>query len=257
MSENDADVIERERRFHNARFAQNVDPRAPLDKWYAAVRHGAELQNEMVRGLARGKDVLEYGCADGGLSMLGLRLPEICASLTGIDISDVAIAKAVTQAAQLGYGNTSFKAMNAEAMTFPDASFDVVYGRGIVHHLDLRKCFGEVSRVLRKDGAAVFSEPMGHNPLLNFYRKRTPELRTEDEHPLRMSDFALARQYFARVDILFYGLFTAASVLIDPAANGKAYRMAKAVDDFLLRLPFVGRYAWHCLMICRKAGKDA
>jgi ubiquinone/menaquinone biosynthesis C-methylase UbiE len=88
---------------------------------------------------ARGKDVLEYGCGDGSFSLLALKLPAISASLTGIDISDVAIGKAAARPAQLGYQNARFREMNAEAMSFPDESFDVVFGRAIIHHLDLEK----------------------------------------------------------------------------------------------------------------------
>jgi SAM-dependent methyltransferase len=252
MIEHKIDIVERERRFHNERFSHDTDPRFHLDKWYASVRHGAEKQDDMVRTLARNKKVLEYGCADGGLSLLGLKLPTVCESLTGIDISDVAIDKAVLTAAREGYRNARFLAMNAEAMTFPDGSFDVVFGRGILHHLDLDKCFSEITRVLSKNGVAIFSEPLGHNPLLNLYRKRTPDIRTPDEHPLRMDDFARAQHYFARVDTVFYGFFTVASAVLDPGVNGIPYRIAKSIDDFILKFPPLGRYAWHCLIICHK-----
>src|ERR1700691_3074398 len=108
MSNASAKIAERERQFHNERFSQDTDPRAHLDKWYASVRHGAEKQDEMVRAIAKNKKVLEYGCADGGLSLDVLKLPEICESLTGIDISDVAIEKARARAIQAGYKNTDF-----------------------------------------------------------------------------------------------------------------------------------------------------
>jgi ubiquinone/menaquinone biosynthesis C-methylase UbiE len=36
--------------------------------------------------------------------------------------------------------------MDAENLTFSDNEFDVVSGRGILHHLDLNKCFSEISR---------------------------------------------------------------------------------------------------------------
>ncbi len=246
------DILERERRFHNERFSHDTDPRASLNKWYAAVRHGPETQNALVRQYGRNKEVLEYGCADGGLSLDELNLPQHCRFLTGIDISDVAIQKASAKADRAGLKNVRFLTMNAKAMTFPDQSFDLVFGRGIVHHLDLNRCFSEVARVLRTNGAAVFCEPMGHNPIINLYRQRTPDIRTPDEHPLLMTDFALARQHFARVDTLFYGLFSVASAFLDATAKGIPYRLSKALDDLILRLPIIRRYAWHCLIVCHK-----
>jgi hypothetical protein len=43
-------------------------------------------------------------------------------------------------------------------------------------------------------------EPLGHNPLLNWYRARAPDLRTPDEHPLLARDLALAESCFDEVD---------------------------------------------------------
>lgn len=244
--------LARERDFHNERFSHASDPREHLDKWYASARHGAQWQEEMVLDLAADRDVLEYGCADGSLSLGQLELPARCRSLTGIDISDVAIAKATRAAAAAGVGNARFLVMDAEAMTFADRSFDLVFGRGILHHLNLENCFSEIARILRDGGVAIFSEPMGHNPLINLYRARTPEIRTEDEHPMVTRDFALARRHFSQVEGRFYGLFSVASVLLDRTANGAPYRLGKAIDDVVLRVPAFGRYAWHCLIILRK-----
>ncbi|RFB75511.1 class I SAM-dependent methyltransferase [Methylovirgula sp. 4M-Z18] len=248
----DQGKIERERQFHNERFIHEADPRQHLDKWYASIRHGAEWQNELVRRYANNADVLEYGCSTGGLSIDELRLPEICRSFTGIDISDVAIAKANRHADAAGFTNARFLAMDAEAMSFADGSFDLVFGRGIIHHLDIDKSFGGIARVLRKDGVAIFCEPMGHNPILNLYRKTTPDIRTIDEHPLKMADFVVARRHFARVETKFYGLFSAASRFLDPASNRLPYRASKAFDNWILRAPAIGRYAWYCLIVCHK-----
>jgi ubiquinone/menaquinone biosynthesis C-methylase UbiE len=64
--------------------------------------------------------------------------------------------------------------MNAEATTFPDNSFDLICGSSILHHLNLDKACAEIRRILRPDGGAVFIEPLGHNPLINMFRKLTP-----------------------------------------------------------------------------------
>lgn len=246
------DIVARERKFHNERFAQEQDPRQHLDKWYWAIRHGAMQQDTVVRRLAADADVLEYGCSTGGWSLDDLHLPAICRSLKGIDISDVAVQRANQRAKELENSNASFFAMNAEEMTFPDSSFDLVYGRGIIHHLDLDKCYREISRVLRPGGTAVFYEPLGHNPLLNAYRNRTPDIRTIDEHPLVMSDFDLASRYFTKVDIRYFGLFSVASALLPSMLRDPAYAVGRAVDSLVLKIPYVGRFSWHALITLTK-----
>jgi ubiquinone/menaquinone biosynthesis C-methylase UbiE len=246
-----AAVIRRERDFHNLRFGAEHDPREYLDRWYAAVRHGAEWQDDLVVRKSAGRDVLEYGCADGTQALDRLKLPEICASLNGIDISDRAIEKARARVAQLGCRNAQFHVMNAEAMTFPDGTFDVVFGRGILHHLELDKSFKEISRVLKSDGVAIFSEPLGHNLFINMYRSRTPAMRTPDEHPLLMADIEHAKKYFSRIELKPYGLFAAASAIVNRQANGMAYRMGKELDQLILRGP-IGRFAWHSVVVLHK-----
>ncbi|WP_214470055.1 class I SAM-dependent methyltransferase [Mesorhizobium sp. dw_380] len=246
------DIIAREREFHNARFAQAEDPRKHLDKWYWAIRHGAMQQDALIRRLATDADLLEYGCSTGGWSLDDLHLPTVCRSLVGIDISDVAVRRAEERARELEASNTEFLAMNAEAMTFPDGSFDLVYGRGIIHHLDLVKCYTEVSRVLRPGGKALFYEPMGHNPLLNAYRSSTPGIRTEDEHPLLVSDFELARHYFAQADVRYFGLFSVASALLPSILREPAFVLGRTVDSVVLKMPYIGRFSWHALITLTK-----
>jgi SAM-dependent methyltransferase len=125
--------------------------------------------------------------------------------------------------------------MNAEALDFPDASFDRVTGSGILHHLDLDRAYAEIRRVLRPGGYAVFLEPLGHNPLINWYRRRTPHLRTEDEHPLMRRDLDVARATFPRVDARFFDLTTLAAVpLRRTRVFGAASKLTAALDRILL-----------------------
>ena len=241
------DRIDRERDFHNHRFSGET--REAQGKYYSAIEHGARDYMRLVRRLSAGADVLEYGCATGGNS---LSLAPLCRSMTGIDISDVAIGHATERAVMGGIGNASFHAMNAEDMTFPDASFDLVFGSGIIHHLDLDRCYSEISRVLRPGGTAVFWEPLGHNVLINLYRGRTPDVRTPDEHPLLRRDFTLARRHFGAVDLTFYGLLTLGSV---PLRNTRLFRPVHAVaatlDRLLFVLPGLRWQAWYTLAILK------
>lgn len=239
--------IERERVYHNDRFSEEV--RAAQGKYYASIKHGSTRFGARVQQLAVGADVLEYGC---GSAIQGLELAKVARSLTGIDISDVAIADARAGAADRGLANARYETMDAEDMTFPDQAFDLVFGRGIIHHLDLSRCFASISRVLKPGGVALFWEPLGHNPVLNKYRDKTPEARTPDEHPLLKADFDLANRFFAHSELQFYGLTTIASVPIRDTRMGDALLAVLAKVDAVLFMTPMKWLAWHCLIELRK-----
>lgn len=249
----DAGRKEAERRFHNERFGFEEDPRAGLNRWYAAVSRGERAQVERIKRAARGATVLEYGCGRGKFSLINQGIAECAGAFHGIDISDVAIRQARDTAALLGFQNCTFDVMDGEAMTFPSEAFDLVFGRGIIHHLTTARCFAEVARVLKSGGSASFFEPMGHNPLINGFRKSTPDVRTADEHPLLMSDIQLAKQYFSRVEFEFFGLTTLFAVPFLKLRAGRALLNAcDHMDRVLLNLPGLRRNAWFVLLTLTK-----
>ncbi len=242
-----------ERQFHDERYGTGEDTRGHLDKYYIAVSHGDDRMAEMVRELGTGKDVLEYGCADGTAVVNEMRTPTFALNYTGIDIAPLAVKLAEDRAAAAGYKNCKFLVMNAEQMEFDDNRFDLIYGHGILHHLDLAKSYSEIHRTLKPGGSAVFMEPLGHNPVLNWYRDRTPNFRTPDEHPLVTEDFALAERFFSRVSLQFFGLTT---LLALPLQGTPLSRMSlsvfRAVDRALFMSPMIRRNAWFALMTMTK-----
>ena len=86
--------------------------------------------------------------------------------------------------------------------------FDLVYGTGILHHLQINQCLNEISRVLKPGGRLLFIEPLGTNPFINFYRYLTPGSRSKDEHPLLKEDFDNINRKFSKMEIKYYGFFT-------------------------------------------------
>ncbi len=238
------DRIERERAFHNERFGH--EERRAQSKYYAAIRDGMDAFGARLRELAEGADLLAYGCGD---TRSGLRLAPVARSVHGIDISDVAIAASRADAAAAGVTNIAYSVANAEAMDFADASFDLVYGSGIIHHLDLEKSFSEISRVLRPGGRALFWEPLGHNLLVNAYRVLTPNARTPDEHPLLKRDFDLAERYFGEVSTKFYGLTSLATVPFKNSQLGEGlFKLTTGIDRALFRVPGVRWQAWYAMI---------
>jgi SAM-dependent methyltransferase len=244
--------LAREQKYHNERFTEEI--RQSQGKYYAAVKHGAQEFQAQLAKLAPAADILEYGC---GNNSKAFEFNKVCHSIVGIDISDLAVKASNERAAAKGFTNTSFQVMNAEEMTFPASCFDLVYGRGIIHHLNLEKSFREIARVLRPAGTALFWEPLGHNPLINSYRRATPDARTVDEHPLLRQDFDLVRPYFRDVAISFYGLTTLASVPFRDTPLGDALlRATAAVDRALFLMPGLKWHAWFCIMKLSNPIKD-
>jgi SAM-dependent methyltransferase len=234
--------IERERSFHNWVFSEKG--RSSVGKFYSIADVSQSYYSECI--LARGAhDVLEIGCGRGSVASFLAR----DVSFTAIDISDVAVQETAEVARANGIAGSCLL-MNAEETAFADNSFDLICGTGILHHLNLEKACAEMRRILRPDGCAVFIEPLGHNPLINMFRKLTPQIRSVDEHPLLMKDMRDVRSHFAQVDLRYFCLLSLAAV---PFRQWKVFPAMKNTlewaDSSLFRaLPGTGRYAWQMVM---------
>jgi ubiquinone/menaquinone biosynthesis C-methylase UbiE len=237
------DRIQREKEFHNSRF-QN-ESRGSLSKYYSINNLILDNYHTVLYNKGKGKRILEYGCAMGNQSFI---LSKFARQLNAIDISEVAIDKARKKASDSGINNIIFDVMNAEDLNFQDNYFDIACGISILHHLDLKSSFRELSRVLKPEGRAYFIEPLGHNPFINLFRKITSSLRTEDEHPLHMKDLRLLSEYF-RIDIKYY-FFT--SLFAVPFRRKKYFvsllNYLNSVDQFLFKFKLFKLLAWQILI---------
>lgn len=242
--------ILREREFHNIRFADDSEREDRVGRFYAAIANCFDWYRTRVFAAATQRSVVECGCGAGDFA---LDLAGAARQVIGIDISDVAIDQAQRAAQRRGVINATFLVDNAEAMQARDHSVDVVAGSGIVHHLDIPQAMQEFRRVLRPGGVAVFAEPLGHNALLNWYRGRTPELRTPDEHPLTVRDLRAMAQGFESAHIAYFGLISPALGLLwrttDP--QRALTKFVWRLDSLLCRIPLLRRYAWYCVVELR------
>lgn len=235
----------KEQEFHDRIFSEGT--RAQLDKYYLVTRRSRDHYGNVLEAAGSGKDVLEYGCGTAGFSV---RLRQHGARVTSIDISPVAIEQSRRWTHSKDIRDIRFCTMNAETLAFADRSFDLICGTGILHHLNLEQSYAEVARVLRPGGVGAFLEPLGHNPVINFYRKLTPAMRSEDEHPLLMPDLELARKYFGKVDLKFFHLNSLAAV---PLRRSPIFEpVLKAFDSvdraLFASVPLLRRWAWITVM---------
>lgn len=239
--------LEDEQKFHNEIFES--DKRSnEVGHFYSITRKINEKYESEIFDNPQGKRILEYGC---GMSKGGRlkRLAKAGAFAYGIDISDYAIGHLSENAISEGL-DIRYEVMNAEDMSFDDDYLDIIYGSGILHHLDLHNAFNSISGKLKKGGKAVFIEPLGHNPLINKFRNKTPDIRTDDEHPLLITDFDLAKKYFQNVDIRYFYLTTLiVPVLFKKNSPQILVTFFDKVDQAIFFLfPFMRKYAWQVLI---------
>lgn len=246
--------ILKEKEFQDARILDDDHERRPTDKYYVLMELPRALYTRSVEEYGRRGRLLEYGCSDGESTR---HWASVGAQTTGIDISPEAIRVAKERAAEAGL-DIRYEVMDAENMTFGDASFDTVAGTGILHHLELSRAFAEINRVLHDEGHALFIEPLGHNPIINLYRKLTPKMRSEDEHPLRMEDLQHAAHHFSDVHLQFFNLLTIAAIPLrgTPLFN-PVHVLLRWIDRLLFTLlPFTRRYAWMVLISCSRPKRN-
>ncbi len=244
------DRLAKEKAFHNDAFSTGI--RNSLDSYYSifgSIRHDF---SEKLKEYAFSKDVMECGC---GVNSYAKTVAPLVNRLHGIDISDEAVRQSGEMAAKERLNNCLFTVMNAETLDFGDESFDLIFGVGIIHHLELQVFYKEAARVLKEEGRMLFMEPLGYNPFINLYRKLTPKLRTPDEHPLLKKDLALIRTYFDDLRVKYYHFFTLLAIpfrktrLFQPLLN-----VLGTIDHFFFKyIPGFRYLAWYVII---DAGKN-
>jgi SAM-dependent methyltransferase len=238
---------DRERGFHDTKYS--ATEAGPTEKYYSVLSRCYDRYKEVIEAGCSGRQVLEYGCGKGSSAF---DLARLGAQVTGIDISPIAI-EAAAEAAAAAELDVRFAQMNAERLEFPADSFDVICGASILHHLDLATASAQIARCLRPGGTAAFVEPLGHNPAINLYRWLTPQLRTPDEHPLRMADFDVFRRHFSVVDVDHFGLTSLAAYPFRhrPAFPAVLDRLDTVDRRAFDRVPWLRRFGWFSVIVLR------
>jgi SAM-dependent methyltransferase len=115
---------------------------------------------------------LEIGAGTGYFTLNMLRAGLIDEA-TCSDISPGMLSTLRANAERLGL-KVKTKPADAEQLPFEDASFDLVFGHAVLHHIpDLERAFGEFARVLAPGGMVVFAgEPSRYGDRLAGVPKR-------------------------------------------------------------------------------------
>ncbi|HYU45208.1 MAG TPA: class I SAM-dependent methyltransferase [Terriglobales bacterium] len=232
---------------------------------HARTRYRLEPHIHEFAGFARsaGKRVLEVGVGMGADYLEWLKAG---AQATGIDLSSASLEQAKRRCEMAGCA-PDLHVSDAEHLTFPDGTFDIVYSYGVMHHSpDTPQCIREGWRVLKPGGALrimIYHHPSltGFMLWLRYGWLRGKSLRqvvrdrlespgtksyTQDEAHALLQAFEQIefRQVFSPGDLL----------LNEPSTQfrGWAYRIIwRLYPRFLVRR-FGGRLALFLLISARK-----
>jgi SAM-dependent methyltransferase len=244
--------LKEEARFQNSRVADAGEE--PRDKYYVLLKNAFEQYYDAL-GDIKGKTVVVVGCSNVGVIPFARK----GAQVFGIDIADEAVAQLNDEIAREGLsGLAKGVVMNAEDLTFEPNSVDMIVCTGVLHHLDVEKSAKTFSRVLKDGGRVVMMEPLAWNPAAALYRKVTPSMRTEFEHPLTPVDFRILGKYFGKVDFKAYAFLSCLAIpfLFLPGMKGFKNALVQVLDPFdqaLFKLaPFSKYFAWSTVIVCEK-----
>ena len=102
--------------------------------------------------LRRGERLLEVGCGSGVLIRRLARHLAGANPIVGVDISPFLLGEARALARREGESAITFQQGNAEALPFPDNSFDAAMACTVLEEGDADRMLGEMVRVIRPGG---------------------------------------------------------------------------------------------------------
>jgi ubiquinone/menaquinone biosynthesis C-methylase UbiE len=165
----------------------------------------------------------------------------------GINVYDVSIKNARKKSRKKRV-SAGFFVRDAENTGFSENSFDIIFEQGSLHHLNLDNAYREIARILKPDGRVYCVEALKYNPVISFYRKITPDLRSRGEikNIFGKKQIKRAEKYFGKVRILrFYYLLSVFAVFFrNSFLFSYVLSFLEKIDYFLFKIPFIKWYAW-------------
>ena len=199
----------------------------------------------------RGQRLLEVGC---GIGTDLVRFAKGGARVTGVDLAQTAIDLARRNFELNGVAAEELRVANGEALPYPDAAFDVVYGHGVIQYTaDAPQLIREMHRVLKPGGTGIF---MVYNRVswLNAMSKVTKVALEHEDAPVlkkySIAEFKELLKPFKETRIV-PERFPVKSRL-HKGWKGVAFNTMFVGTFNALPRALVRPFGWHLMAFCRK-----
>lgn len=212
----------------------------PVYETNSAVR---KYINSWLKNNVKGKVVLDLACGSGEITK---QIHKYGAKISiGTDLAPITIENNKSKRTS-SQKNIFYILDDAENMTIPNNSIDVVICSGMLHHVVLEKAIREINRVLKPGGQVFAIEALKHNPIFNLYRKMTPSARThwESAHILGIKEAKIINQVIPVKKIKFWQLFSILAIIFPKKIRGCALLFLNFIDKIVLNIPLINRMAW-------------
>jgi ubiquinone/menaquinone biosynthesis C-methylase UbiE len=210
-------------------YETNVAVRQYIDEW--------------IRSNVREKIVLDLACGSGEITRLahsyGARLS------IGTDLASLTL-KSNRERIVNNQNNLFYILDDAENMSIPSNSVDIVICSGMLHHVVLEKTIHEIDRVLKPGGKVLAIEALKHNPVLALYRRLTPNARThwESAHILGIKEAKLLGSVIPIKRIKYWQFFSILAIFFPEGVRDHGLKFLNWLDNIFLTIPYVNRLAW-------------
>jgi SAM-dependent methyltransferase len=220
-------------------------------------------------GDLNGRTLLDVGC---GLGEASVYFALLGANVTASDISP-GMCDAARRLAEHNGATIKTHVSASEDLGFSaDTKFDIIYTGNTLHHVDINATMPLLLKHLEPNGTFVSWDPVAYNPAINYYRRHAMDVRTEDEHPLRLKDIKSIRSNFVKSHVRWFWLSTLIIFIImkfiqrrDPNKERYwkkiieeaerwecIYYPLELLDKILLILPFFRPLCWNAVIVGRR-----
>jgi SAM-dependent methyltransferase len=245
-------VRQRELEYHEKLYSGFAQSHFARPAVRALRRHMVDRIRQLT-GAGAASRVLSLGCGIGDTELL---LAPHVAELTGLDLSPAAICQARADAQKSAIRNARFE--QGDIGVGAEGRYDIVIAIFFLHHLpadELAALPHRLKDILTPGGVFYSLDPSRHRLSGAIGRRLIPNLmkkyQTADERelePFPTAELFRRAGLDARVEIYDFGSSPLAGLFPGWAAG---YRMARAMDDGLLKVPLLRRRGSNFELIAR------